>query len=104
MILQYDGRPDSEIPGFDSLLRLEFFRIVNCHISNPLLHLVANVFSKLKMYRTCFLLRGVNVTVIRCPWRSNSYDAYLNSERLGFNPLFLIVTYPTHCYTLLQTL
>ena len=60
--------------------------------------------SSLTCMRTCFLLGGVNVTVIRCPWWSSSCDARLDSGRLGFNPPLRYtsfsdhITYSTHCY------
>ena len=43
----YDVCPDIERPGLDSLLRQ---RIFSDHLLDPLLHLVANVISKLKMH------------------------------------------------------
>ena len=42
----------------------EFFQIVDHHLFDPLLHLVANVISELKHIRTYFLFQGVNVIAI----------------------------------------
>ena len=38
-------------PGFDSSLRHRFFFFRLCQLFDPLLHLVANVISKLNMYK-----------------------------------------------------
>ena len=54
----------SERLGFDRSLRHRiFFQIANCHLFDPLLHLVANVISKLEMHEDMF-----------CPWEGGGAE------------------------------